>query len=103
MEIERTFSTFKITCTDTLEYHFSHFPDYQAIFQHLEEVVGSVDMRDSFVCEVIKEAGKFKEEKVGSGNGGQEWRTSLRQHSKPDPVAAQLASPVHKICMSDGS
>ena len=38
--------------------------DYDAIFQHLEAVRGSVDIRRGFVREVVKEAGKFKRKQL---------------------------------------
>ena len=71
---------------------YSPCSDYQAIFQHLEEVVGSADTRDSFVCEVIKEAGKFKRKKLVQEL--EAWRTSLR-HSRSIPVTAASRTSAH--------
>ena len=43
----------------------------------MEEIRGPPDMRDSFVCEVIREAGKFKRKKLVQEL--EEWRRgSLR-------------------------
>lgn len=54
--------------------------DYDSIFQHLEEVRGSQETRDLFVCEVIREAGKFKRKKLVQEL--EEWRKgSLRNCS----------------------
>lgn len=39
-------------------------PDYDAIFQHLEAVRGSVEIRRGFVRDVMKEAGKFKRKQL---------------------------------------
>lgn len=66
--------------------------DYQAIFQHLDEVVGSADTRDSFVCEVIKEAGKFKRKKLVQEL--EVWRTSLK-NSKTATTPANRTSSQH--------
>lgn len=63
---------------------FVSFPcrtDYEAIFHHLEEVRGSSEIKESFVCEVIKEAGKFKRKKLVSEL--EEWRTALRNCVPP--------------------
>lgn len=38
--------------------------DYDAIFQHLEAVRGSVEIRRGFVRDVMKEAGKFKRKQL---------------------------------------
>ena len=53
--------------------------DYDTIFQHLEEIRGSPDIRDAFVSDVIKEAGKFKRKKLV--HELEEWRRSLVRNS----------------------
>lgn len=38
--------------------------DYDAIFQHLEALRGSVEVRKGFVRDIVKEAGKFKRKQL---------------------------------------
>jgi hypothetical protein len=50
--------------------------DYEVIFQHLESVRGSNEVRKLFVVDIIKEATKFKKKKLVQTL--EEWRTSLK-------------------------
>ena len=52
------------------------FVGYDAIFQHLENVRGSMETKDAFACDIIKEAGKFKKKKLVQEL--EEWRTNLK-------------------------
>lgn len=63
------------------KHHHTPSLDYDAIFQHLEEVRGSVDIRDSFVSDIIKEAGKFRRKKLVQEL--ETWRATLRNHRPP--------------------
>ena len=56
----------------------------------MEEVVGSADSRESFVSDVIKEAGKFKRKKLVQEL--EVWRTSLR-HCRTAPNRTSTHTP----------
>ena len=56
------FLFFLLSCPPSLSLSLS--ADYDVIFQHLEAVRGSVDIRRGFVREVVKEAGKFKRKQL---------------------------------------
>jgi len=66
----------------------------------LENVRGSIETRDSFVGDIIKEAGKFKRKKLVQQLEG--WRTSLKSgiiSSHPNKrmkVTPSLTSPLVK-------
>ena len=55
---------------------FISLADYDTIFQYLESIRGSVEVRETFVSEVIKEATKFKKWKLVEQL--EVWCTSLK-------------------------
>lgn len=50
--------------------------DYEIIFQHLESVRGSNEVKKLFVTDITKEATKFKKKKLVQLL--EEWRTNLK-------------------------
>ena len=69
-------------------HNYAFFVDYEMIFQHLEAVRGSNEVKKLFVVDITKEANKFKKKKLVQML--EDWRTNLKLATPKAPPTLSM-------------